>query len=159
MLSSIYVIHTPCISCPGLVSSAVAATCNAGSSLLGGVSTLNATDNPNKIKLTTIGTISFTFKFLNLGDIMIYFFIYLALISLIAVILTVSDKRRARKHKYRIRESVLLLFSALGGSLAMFITMLLIRHKTNHMKFMLGIPLIIVIQLAVFFVIWGFIHG
>ncbi len=90
---------------------------------------------------------------------MIYFFIYLALISLIAVILTVSDKRRARKHKYRIRESVLLLFSALGGSLAMFITMLLIRHKTNHMKFMLGIPLIIVIQLAAFFVIWGFIHG
>jgi uncharacterized membrane protein YsdA (DUF1294 family) len=37
--------------------------------------------------------------------------------------------------------------------------MLLIRHKTHHMKFMLGIPLIIVIQLAAFFVIWGFIHG
>lgn len=54
---------------------------------------------------------------------------------------------------------MLLLFSALGGSLAMFITMLLIRHKTNHMKFMLGIPLIIVIQLVAFFVIWGFIHG
>ncbi len=83
---------------------------------------------------------------------MIYLLIYLALISLISVILTVSDKRRARKHKYRIRESVLLLFSALGGSLAMF-------HKTNHMKFMLGIPLIIVIQLVAFFVIWGFIHG
>ncbi|MBQ4251331.1 MAG: DUF1294 domain-containing protein, partial [Ruminococcus sp.] len=49
---------------------------------------------------------------------MIYLLIYLALISLISVILTVSDKRRARKHKYRIRESVLLLFSALGGSLA-----------------------------------------
>lgn len=137
----------------------MAATCNAGSSLFGGVSTLNATDKPNKIKLTTIGTISFTFTFLNLGDIMIYLLIYLALISLISVILTVSDKRRARKHKYRIRESVLLLFSALGGSLAMFITMLLIRHKTNHMKFMLGIPLIIVIQLVAFFVIWGFIHG
>lgn len=90
---------------------------------------------------------------------MIFLLIYLALISLISVILTVSDKRRARKHKYRIRESVLLLFSALGGSLAMFITMLLIRHKTNHMKFMLGIPLIIVIQLVTFFVIWGFIHG
>ena len=90
---------------------------------------------------------------------MIYLLIYLALISLISVILTVSDKRRARKQKYRIRESVLLLFSALGGSLAMFITMLLIRHKTNHMKFMLGIPLIIVIQLVAFFVIWGFIHG
>ncbi len=90
---------------------------------------------------------------------MIYFYIYLAIISLIAIIITISDKRRARRHKYRIRESVLLLFSALGGSIAMFFTMLIIRHKTNHIKFMLGIPLIIIAQLAAFFVAWGFING
>ena len=90
---------------------------------------------------------------------MIYFYIYLAIISLIAIIITISDKRRARRHKYRIRESVLLLFSALGGSIAMFFTMLIIRHKTNHIKFMLGISLIIIAQLAAFFVAWGFING
>lgn len=90
---------------------------------------------------------------------MIYFLFYLAVISIIAIILTVSDKRRAVKHKYRIRESVLLLFSALGGSVAMFITMLMIHHKTRHVKFMLGIPLIIVAQIALFIVVWRLIHG
>ena len=90
---------------------------------------------------------------------MIYFLFYLAVISIIAIILTVSDKRRAVKHKYRIRESVLLLFSALGGSVAMFITMLMIHHKTRHVKFMLGIPLIIVAQLALFIVVWRLING
>ena len=107
----------------------------------------------------TIGTISFNLKILNLGDIMIYFLFYLAVISIIAIILTVSDKRRAVKHKYRIRESVLLLFSALGGSVAMFITMLMIHHKTRHVKFMLGIPLIIVAQIALFIVVWRLIDG
>ena len=90
---------------------------------------------------------------------MIYFLFYLAVISIIAIILTVSDKRRADKHKYRIRESVLLLFSALGGSVAMFITMLMIHHKTRHVKFMLGIPLIIVAQIALFIVVWRLING
>ena len=90
---------------------------------------------------------------------MIYFLFYLAVISIIAIILTVSDKRRAVKHKYRIRESVLLLFSALGGSVAMFITMLMINHKTRHVKFMLGIPLIIVAQIALFIVVWRLING
>lgn len=90
---------------------------------------------------------------------MIYFLFYLAVISIIAIILTVSDKRRAVKHKYRIRESVLLLFSALGGSVAMFITMLMIHHKTRHVKFMLGIPLIIVAQIALFIVVWRLIDG
>ena len=159
MLSSIYVIQTPRISRSGFASSAVAASCGSGSVLSGGDAALNANDAANNKKHNVTGTISFTFNFLNLGDTMIYFYIYLAIISLIAIIITISDKRRARRHKYRIRESVLLLFSALGGSIAMFFTMLIIRHKTNHIKFMLGIPLIIIAQLAAFFVAWGFING
>jgi uncharacterized membrane protein YsdA (DUF1294 family) len=51
--------------------------------------------------------------------------------------------------KLRIPEKVLLLFSALGGSVAMFITMLIIRHKTKHVKFMLGIPIIMIVQIAI----------
>ncbi len=156
-------IHTPRISCCGSASSTVAATSFAGSSdgsgAVSGVRTLKATNAANNIILMTIGTISFNLKILNLGDIMIYFLFYLAVISIIAIILTVSDKRRAVKHKYRIRESVLLLFSALGGSVAMFITMLMIHHKTRHVKFMLGIPLIIVAQIALFIVVWRLING
>ena len=55
-------------------------------------------------------------------------------------------KKMAKKGGWRVPEAALLLLSALGGSLAMYITMLLIRHKTKHIKFMLGIPIIMVFQ-------------
>lgn len=81
--------------------------------------------------------------------------IYLAVISFISMLVTVSDKRRARKHKWRVMESTLLILSALGGSVAMLLTMLVIRHKTRHIKFMLGIPVIIVIQLVLVYYLWS----
>lgn len=74
---------------------------------------------------------------------------YIALISIISIIVCIYDKIAAKHNpKHRTREATLLLLSALGGSVAMLITMLLIRHKTKHMKFMIGIPLIIIIQVA-----------
>ncbi|MDD4699846.1 MAG: DUF1294 domain-containing protein [Oscillospiraceae bacterium] len=76
------------------------------------------------------------------------FIIYLLAISLISVIVTIIDKKRAIKHKYRIPERTLLTISALGGSVAMLITMNIIRHKTKHLKFMVGIPIIIIIQMS-----------
>ncbi len=74
---------------------------------------------------------------------------YLIAISVISIIVCIYDKWAA-KHatKHRTREATLLILSALGGSVAMFITMQLIRHKTKHLKFMVGIPVIIVLQLA-----------
>lgn len=90
---------------------------------------------------------------------MSYLAIYLAVISLVAIIMTVSDKRRARQHRWRISEAALLMVSALGGSVAMLLTMLLIHHKTKHLKFMLGIPLIIVAQIALALVLWRVFHG
>ena len=74
---------------------------------------------------------------------------YELIISVVAVCVTVYDKWAAKKRpKERTRESTLLLLSALGGSIAMLLTMLAIRHKTKHIKFMLGIPLIIILQIA-----------
>ena len=82
----------------------------------------------------------------------IYWGIYLTMINLIAVCVTAADKRRARLHRWRVPESTLLLLSALGGSPAMFLTMLLIHHKTRHPKFMVGIPVIMLLQaLAIYF--------
>lgn len=78
------------------------------------------------------------------------FIVYLLAISLIAVAVTIADKKRAIKHKYRIPERTLLLISALGGSIAMLITMYIIRHKTKHLKFMVGIPIIIIVQILMF---------
>ena len=74
-------------------------------------------------------------------------FLYLAVISLLSVIFTVADKHFAKKPGHRrVPEATLLLYAACGGSAAMLLTMLLIRHKTKHAKFMLGIPLIMLFQ-------------
>lgn len=87
---------------------------------------------------------------------MLYIAVYLAAISLLAVILTVHDKRAARQHKWRVRENTLLLIAALGGSVAMLVTMQIIRHKTKHAKFMAGIPVIIVLQAVIAIAVWRF---
>ena len=80
--------------------------------------------------------------------------VYIAAISLVSVIITVYDKIAAKRGASRTPERTLLLLSALGGSVFMFLTMLMIRHKTQHLKFMLGIPFIIILQiLAVCFLI------
>lgn len=85
---------------------------------------------------------------------MLYLAIYVAAISLLAVILTVHDKRAARKQTWRVRESTLLLVAALGGSVAMLVTMLVIRHKTKHAKFMVGIPAILAVQAGLAIALW-----
>lgn len=77
-----------------------------------------------------------------------YFLIYLAAVSLIAVIMTVSDKSRAKKRGRRIAEKTLFGTAILGGSAAMYLTMLAIRHKTKHKRFMIGLPLIMIVQAA-----------
>jgi uncharacterized membrane protein YsdA (DUF1294 family) len=83
---------------------------------------------------------------------------YIALISLISIIVCIYDKKISKKNRVELRipEKTLLVLSALGGSVAMFITMLLIRHKTKHVKFMLGIPLIILVQAAAVFALFYF---
>ena len=78
-----------------------------------------------------------------------YVWVYLAAISLTAVILTFYDKRAAMQSRWRIKESTLLLVSAMGGSAAMLLVMLQIRHKTRRAKFMIGIPVMIVLQIII----------
>lgn len=84
---------------------------------------------------------------------------YIAIISLISIIVCIYDKVISKKNRVELRipEAVLLLFSALGGSVAMFVTMLLIRHKTKHVKFMLGIPIIMILQAAAVYAVYYFV--
>ena len=86
--------------------------------------------------------------------------IYLIVISLISIIVCIYDKVVSKKNKVELRvpERDLLLLSAFGGGIAMYITMLLIRHKTKHKKFMIGIPAIIIAQFAVAFALLWFIN-
>lgn len=77
-----------------------------------------------------------------------YFYIYEIAISVVAVILTLYDKRAAKKHpKHRIRERTLIFVGIIGGAVAEYFTMLSIRHKTKHKKFMIGLPIIIILQI------------
>lgn len=75
---------------------------------------------------------------------------YLGIVSLISIIVCIYDKKISKRGNVRLRvpEKSLFLWSLLGGSVAMYITMRLIRHKTKHKSFMLGIPAIIILQAA-----------
>ena len=76
------------------------------------------------------------------------FLAYILVISLISIVVCIYDKKVSKKNRVELRipEARLLGLSALGGSVAMLVCMLIIRHKTKHKTFMLGIPLMIVIQ-------------
>ena len=76
-----------------------------------------------------------------------YFTIYFIIINFVSFILMYIDKRRAIKKEWRISEHTLILISLLGGSIGSLIGMYTFRHKTNHLKFKVGIPIILVIQL------------
>ncbi len=94
---------------------------------------------------------------MDIKDILLYLlWVYLGIVNVAGFILPAVDKRRAKKDRWRIRESTLFLISALGGSVAMYISMRLFHHKTKHKRFMIGIPVIIVLQLGALFAVWYF---
>lgn len=66
---------------------------------------------------------------------------YLVILNFAAAITAIADKRRAKRHAWRISETTLLMLGLIGGALLEWITMLMIRHKTRHPKFMISLPL------------------
>lgn len=74
--------------------------------------------------------------------------IYVLTVSFYSAAITCTDKRLAVKGGRRIPEKKLFGAALLGGAAAMYITMRIIRHKTMHKRFMIGLPLIILIQIA-----------
>lgn len=77
------------------------------------------------------------------------FVIYVAILSIYAVIITIIDKKSAISGGLRISEKHLFTTALLGGSAAMLFTMKKIRHKTLHKRFMIGLPMIIVLHIAI----------
>lgn len=75
-------------------------------------------------------------------------------VSLMAVILTVYDKAVAGRGIRRVPERTLLWVGALGGAEAMLLTMRLIRHKTLKPKFMVGLPLLILLHVVLVALVW-----
>lgn len=74
--------------------------------------------------------------------------LYLLIINAIGFLLMLVDKLKARKNLWRIPEATLMTAAALGGSIGAIAGMYTFRHKTKHLKFTLGIPLILIAQIA-----------
>ena len=64
--------------------------------------------------------------------------VFFLVINVLAVVFCVADKIKARKRMRRISEKTLFTVSFLGGAVGMYVTMLIIRHKTKHKRFMFG---------------------
>ncbi len=79
--------------------------------------------------------------------------ICLLVVEILSVLLTIYDKIAAGHHRRRVPEQLFFLLALLGGSLFMYLTMLLIRHKTRHKRFMLGLPAIIAAQVAAYYLL------
>lgn len=72
--------------------------------------------------------------------------IYILIINLVGFLIMLVDKNRAINHEWRISEINLFLISIIGGSIGLYLGMHYFRHKTKHLKFTLGVPIIILIQ-------------
>ena len=82
---------------------------------------------------------------MNVHVIIIY---YLLVINAVAFFVYGIDKLKARKGRWRISEATLLLLALVGGSIGSWLGMKVWHHKTMHRKFQYGLPVILLLQLA-----------
>lgn len=80
--------------------------------------------------------------------------VYLTVMTLLGFMSMYIDKKRAREHKWRIPEKTLFLIAILGGSIGTNLGMRVCRHKTKHWYFVVGMPMILVLQIAAVCVLW-----
>ena len=73
---------------------------------------------------------------------------YLLAVNIASFLLYGIDKYKAKKGKWRVSEATLLMMSVIGGSIGAWAGMRLWHHKTMHKKFKYGIPIIIILQVA-----------
>ena len=73
---------------------------------------------------------------------------YLVVINLLTFIVYGIDKLKAKKGKWRIPESTLLLLALMGGSVGAWMGIKVWHHKTLHKKFKYGVPFIFILQIA-----------
>ena len=74
--------------------------------------------------------------------------LYLIIINAAELLLMLVDKLKAKRGVWRISEATLMGIAAIGGSIGALVGMYLFRHKTRHIKFTLGIPALLLVQIT-----------
>ncbi|MFK9091227.1 DUF1294 domain-containing protein [Bacillus salipaludis] len=70
------------------------------------------------------------------------------IMNIVGFLIMGEDKKRAKKHEYRIRERTLWLVALFGGAIGTTAGMQLYRHKTKHLSFKIGFPVLAVVELV-----------
>lgn len=73
-------------------------------------------------------------------------YLYLIAINITAFTAMYTDKRRAVRRRWRIPERTLLALGLLGGSIGAIAAMKLLRHKTSHPRFSVGLPIMFIVE-------------
>ncbi len=89
-------------------------------------------------------------------DLQIIFVFYLVAINVVTFFVYGIDKWKAKRSKWRIPEATLLCLAIIGGSIGAWLGMKAWHHKTQHKKFKYGIPLILIIQVALLMYCWKY---
>ncbi len=79
------------------------------------------------------------------------FIYYLLAVNIYSFIVMGLDKWKAKNKAYRVSENTLLLNAILGGSFGSILGMYIFHHKTKKKKFFIGIPIIIILQILLYF--------
>ncbi len=87
-------------------------------------------------------------------DVVLIIVSYVIMINLVAFALMGIDKYKAKKKAWRIPEATLFLFAIFGGSLGSTLGMFTFHHKTRHWYFLYGMPLILIVQLVILYLLW-----
>jgi uncharacterized membrane protein YsdA (DUF1294 family) len=75
---------------------------------------------------------------------------YLIAINIVTLMAYIIDKIKAKRHAWRIPEATLLGLAIIGGSIGALIGIFIIRHKSRHIKFKFGVPIILVLQIVAY---------
>ena len=90
-----------------------------------------------------------------MDNILKYLIIYLIVINLVAFLAMYIDKRKAKYGKWRIPEQSLFILALIGGSIGAIAGMYTFRHKTKKLRFSVGFPTILVLQIILIISLWN----
>lgn len=84
-----------------------------------------------------------------------YVYAYLVIINAAGFLIMLVDKRKAKKNLWRIPERTLLAVAMCGGSIGTLLGMNIFHHKTKKLKFSLGVPVILAVQIIASVIIYS----